>query len=144
VLVVAVVSLGFGIVVGGNLFSRSQPRSIIALRSCDRCWTLADLVGLLGSLGMQRFRGAIPVVFETDRTIALRHPLDRRLHYVIVPKKDLKDIRDLSASDAGYVIDAYLVARHLIEKDHLTKYRFYTNGPDNQTGTYLHFHLIKE
>ena len=135
-------SIFAGIAIGGNLFSRSQPRSIIALRHCDHCLSLADLAGLLGSVGVQKFPGLIPnVVVETDKTVAIKLP-GSAIHYVVFPKKDLKDLSDISEANADYLVDAYLVARHLIEKDGLSSYRLYTNGPGRQNATYLHFHLI--
>ena len=81
------------------------------------------------------------MVVETEWTVAIRLP-GSTLHYVIVPKKDLKDLRDIAEPNFVYLNDAYLVARHLIEKDGLSSYRFYTNGPGRQNVTYLHFHLI--
>ena len=72
----------------------------------------------------------------------MKLPSSRGVHYVIIPKKDLKDVADLSETDAPYLTDAYLVARRLIERDRLRNYRLYTNGPGIQDATYLHFHLI--
>jgi hypothetical protein len=115
---IAVGSLLLGIVIGGNIFSRSQPRSFIALTRCENCLSAADLAGLLGSVGIQNFPG--PILFaeiETDRTVAIRLPTTRGVHYVIVPKKDLKNVADLSEANGPYLIDAYLVARRLIERD---------------------------
>jgi diadenosine tetraphosphate (Ap4A) HIT family hydrolase len=74
--------------------------------------------------------------------VAFKLPTVRGVHYVIVPKKDIKNVADLSEADSAYLTDAYLVARRLIERDRLSKYRFYTNGPGIQNVTYLHFHLI--
>jgi diadenosine tetraphosphate (Ap4A) HIT family hydrolase len=141
---VALVSLAIGIVIGGILFSRSQPRSFIALGRCENCLSLADLLGLLGSVGIQRFPGLIPSkAAETDKTVAIRIPAGSDRHFVIIPKKDLKDLGDISSRDLGYLTDAFLVARHLIEKHGMRRYRFYTNGPDRQAVTYLHFHLVE-
>lgn len=141
VAVVALLSVAVGVVIGGNLFSRSRPRSVIALTRCENCLSPSDLAGLLGSVGIQRFPGLVPfVVVETERTVALKYPTGR-LHYVLIPKRDLKDLGEVSANDAASLADVYLVARHLIEKDHLTRYRFYTNGPGYQAVTYWHFHL---
>jgi diadenosine tetraphosphate (Ap4A) HIT family hydrolase len=88
--------------------------------------------------------GFVPnVVFETDKTVVIRNPfIHTGVDYVIFPKKDIKDIAQLTEKDAPYLVDAYLVARHLIEEKKLTDYRFYTNGPEYQDVTYLHFHLM--
>ena len=145
VVLVAVASFAIGIVAGGNLFSESQPRSFISLRHCDRCWSAAELAGLLGSVAIQKVPGMMPyVVAETNMTIALRLPTNTGFHFVIIPKQDLKDVGQISAANAAYLTDVYLVARHLIEKHKLSKYSLGTNGPGYQSVTYLHFHLTSQ
>jgi len=106
----------------------------------------ADLLGLIASVGIQKFPGLIPLVaFETDRTVAIKLPSSaERKHYVIIPKRDIKNIGDISEATDEYLLDAYLVARKIIEAGKLSKYRFYTNGPGFQDVTYLHFHLVAE
>lgn len=136
--------LMFGIIIGGWLFAKTQPRALIALRDCDHCLSPADLAGLLGSVGMMRFGNVLPFVLtETDKSIVIKHPLPyAKIHYVIVPKKDIKDIGRISDEDLEYVADAVRVARYLIRKEHLRAFRFFTNGPGLQSVTYLHFHLV--
>jgi len=105
----------------------------------------ADLLGLIASVGIQRFSGLIPsVTFETDKTVAIRLPSPpvKRIHFVIIPKKDIKNIGEISEGTVGYLVDAFLVAREIIEKERLSKYQIYTNGPGVQDVTYLHFHLV--
>jgi histidine triad (HIT) family protein len=138
--------LFFGIVIGGWLFAKSQPRSLIALKECDHCLSPADLAGLLGSVGMMRFGKSLPfVVTETDRSVVIRHPLPYApVHYVVVPKKDIKDLGTISDDDYGYVEDAMQIIRALIQKGHLRAYRVFSNGPGLQSVTYLHFHLISK
>jgi hypothetical protein len=133
-----------GMVIGGYLFAHAQPRSVLSLDQCRKCLSAKDLGGLLTSAGIHRFPGLIPdVVFETDKTVAIKNPFVRSgVDYVILPKRDIKNIAELAESDAPYLIDAYLVARHLIEEKQLTGYRFFTNGPEYQDVTYLHFHLV--
>jgi len=139
-------SICMGILIGGYLFSRSQPRSFLALDRCQKCLTHEDLLGLIASVGIQRFPGLMPfVVFETDKTIALKRPFPSEgTHYVIIPKKDIKNIGEISEADAQYLSDAFFVGRWIIERENLSKYRLYTNGPGNQDVTYLHFHLVAE
>ena len=130
---------------GGYLFSHSQPRSILSINHCQNCLSHADLLGLIASVGIQRFSGLIPsVTFETDKTVAIRllSPPGKRIHFVIIPKKDIKNIGEISEATVGYLVDAFLVAREIIEKEKLSKYRIYTNGPGDQDVTYLHFHLV--
>jgi len=139
-------SMGIGIVIGGYLFSKSQPRSFLAIGRCQNCLSYEDLLGLLASVGIQRFHKLVPyAVFETDKTVVVKHPHPlNRVHYVIIPKRDIKNIGEISQADSPYLIDAYLVARHIIEQEELLNYRLTTNGPGYQDVTYLHFHLIAD
>jgi len=144
IFLIAVGSLLIGIVIGGYLFSQTQPRSFLSLKKCDNCLSPSDLGGLIASIGIQKFPGMLPsVVFETDKTIVIRHPSPKtRIHYVIIPKRDIKNVGDISEENAPYFIDAFAVTQKLIQDEKLSRYRFYSNGPGYQTVTYLHFHLI--
>ena len=136
-------SMCIGIVIGGYLFSQSQPRSFLSLNHCDNCLSAADLSGLLASVGIQKLSGLIPsIVLETDKTIAIKYPFgDDPDHYVIIPKKDIKNIGKISEADLPYLNDVFFVAGRIIEKKNLVRYRLSTNGPGLQDVTYLHFHL---
>ncbi len=140
------ISLCVGIAIGGYLFSKSQPRSFLAITRCQSCLTHEDFLGLLASVAIQKFPGLMPSkVFETDRTVVIKHPFSSyRIHYVIIPKKDIKNIGEISEVNAPYFTDVFFVARWLIERDKLSEYRLYTNGPGSQDVTYLHFHLVAE
>ncbi len=133
----------FGIVIGGYLFTRTQPRPFLSFANGKIHLSKKELAGLLVSAGIQQLPGFIPsVVFETDKTIAISNPFpEARIDYVIFPKKDIKDIGEITKDDSEYLLDAYLVARRIIEEKKLSRYRFYTNGPKLQTIAYLHFHL---
>jgi Scavenger mRNA decapping enzyme C-term binding len=141
---VSVLCLSVGLVSGGVLFSQSQPRSFLSLHHCHHCLDAKDLAGLLASVGIQKFPGLLPsVVFETDRTIALLLPsANQGVHYVIIPKKDIKNIGEMSAEDVPYLIDIFAVAQHIIAEQALSNYEIITNGPGFQDVTYLHFHLV--
>jgi histidine triad (HIT) family protein len=143
-LFVGALAFAAGIVVGGYLFSASQPRSFLALSQCDGCYRSNDLAGLLASVGIQRARAALPlVVKETDRCMAIEHPFPQaRRHFVVFPKKDVKSIADVSVDDERYVLDCLAVIRALVVEHRLRKYRVVTNGPGLQTVTYLHLHLL--
>jgi len=145
-LVLVLLSLCTGIVIGGYLFSQSQPRSFMAINRCRDCLSHQDLLGLLASVGIQKFPALIPLkVCETDKTVAIKHPFSRdAFHYVIFPKKDIKNIGEISEADLQYFVDALWVSRWIIEQKKLSKYRFYTNGPGSQDITYLHFHLVAQ
>jgi histidine triad (HIT) family protein len=144
----SVISVGvavvLGVVIGGYLFAQSQPRSIISLNHCEQCLTSQELAGLLASVGIQKFPGFLPdVVMETDKTIVLKDPFGReRVHYLIIPKKDIKNIGEISEADEPSLVDAFFVARQIIEEKRLVRYQLLTNGPGFQDVTYLHFHLI--
>ncbi len=138
-------SFCIGVLVGGYLFSKSQPRSFLALNQCQNCLTNQDFLGLLASAGIQKLSGAIPLkVYETDKTIAVKLPLSshRIGHYVIFPKRDIKNVGEISGENEQYFTDALYVARRIIEQQKLSKYSLCTNGPDFQHVTYLHFHLV--
>jgi HIT domain-containing protein len=141
---VAVIAFGTGIVVGGYLFSASQPRSFLALKQCDHCYKPNDLAGLVASVGIQRAEAALPLVEkETDRCLAIRHPIpEARVHFVVFPKRDIKSIADVSVDDERYVLDCVGLIRALVTEKGLRSYRVVTNGPGFQGVTYLHFHLV--
>ncbi len=97
-------SMGIGIMIGGYLFSQSQPRSFLSIKHCRDCLSHADLLGLIASVGIQRFPGFIPsVAFETDKTVAIKLP-SNNLHYVIIPKKDIKNIGEVSEGTGEYLL----------------------------------------
>jgi len=91
-----------------------------------------------------RFADSLPfVIAETDKSVVIKHPFPyARIHYTIVPKKDIKDIGTVSDADWTYVRDAMEVAQVIIDRARLRAYRIMTNGPGLQSVTYLHFHLI--
>jgi diadenosine tetraphosphate (Ap4A) HIT family hydrolase len=103
-------------------------------------------MGLLGSVAINRFPRWIPsVVRETETTVAIRHPRPKkRVHYVVIPKKDITSVGDLRNEDQPYLIDAFGIIRELIGRERLTNYEVLTNGPGRQTVTYLHFHLMSD
>jgi hypothetical protein len=144
VFVIPIFFLLIGVVIGGYLFAQSQPRSFLSLHKGKIRLTKRELAGLVASAGIQQLPGFIPsVVFETDRTIVITSPTpEARLDYVFFPKKDIKNIGEITKEDSEFLMDAYLAARHIIETKNYQNYRFYTNGPGHQKITYLHFHLL--
>lgn len=145
VILLMVGTLMVGVIVGGYLFSDIQPRSFLALHDCKgTCLQASDLLGLMTAVGIQRFSPLVPsVVMETDKTIVIKHPSPQApIHYLIIPKKDIKNIGELSDSDRDYLVDSFNVVRKLIRQEKLVDYRLVTNGPGYQGVTYLHFHLI--
>jgi|SRR6267142_3640481 len=137
-------TLVIGVILGGYLFADTRPRSFLALNKCEgTCLQANELLGLLTSVGIQRFPGLVPsVIKETDKTIVIEHPSPQaRIHYLVIPKKDFKNIADLSDADSTYLIDAFKVVSEIVKEQNLTDYRLTTNGPGYQGVTYLHFHL---
>lgn len=144
-LAMIVAALVTGIVIGGYLFSSTQARSILQLPSCQHCLSKPELLGLLASAGIQKTSGLMPdVVYETDKSIAISNPTETAFaDYVIFPKRDIRDLSEISEQDLPYVYDCLLVARHIIETKKLRRFRVYTNGPDLQEVRYLHFHVVE-
>lgn len=140
----ALASMLVGIILGGYLFSDTRPRSLLALNRCEgTCLQANELAGLLTSVGIRKFTPLVPsVVRETDKTIVVKHPSPQaRLHYLAIPKKDIKNIGELSETDREHLIDLFNVVREIIKENNLTDYQLTTNGPGFQGVTYLHFHL---
>ena len=144
-IVLILASLIVGVILGGYLFSDSRPRSFLALNNCGgTCFQSNELLGLVASVGIQKFSALTPSVLkETDKTIVIQHPSPQaRIHYLVIPKKDIKNIAEVSDADAGYLMDTIRVTGEIIREKSLTNYRLITNGPGYQDVTYLHFHLV--
>ena len=147
--VLIVFSLGIGFIFGAAAIHRPMANTPYELPPARKPWNPKDIMGLLGSIGIRNFSGHLDmvpfVVLETDKTIVLK--LSQRkswVHYVLVPKIDIRDTADISLEDAPYMMDLFLTARHLIEKDKLQYYQVFTNGPGLQKVGYLHFHVVGE
>ena len=144
-LLLVLLIFSLGVVCGGYLFASSRPRSFLAVGRCEgTCLQPNELVGLVASVGIQKFSGLVPsVVKETDKTIAITHPSPQaRTHFVIIPKRDIKNVGQLTEADRDFLIDMYAVSRQLIDENGLVNYQLIANGPGYQTATYLHFHLV--
>lgn len=130
---------------GGYLFSDTRRRKSMSLRRwASGRMNRRDVLGLLGAVGMTRMPGLIPgVELETDLTLVVNHPLaEDRVHYVAIPKKDIKNLADLADEDVKYLADIFAVLQELVRRDRLTSYQVIANGPERQDVAYLHFHLI--
>lgn len=139
--------LVLGILIGGYIFSDSQPRSFLALHRCEGdCLQPAELAGLIASVIVQKIPGVLPnIILETEKTVAISHPFPQtRVHAVIIPKKDIKDAGNFSNDDGAYLVDAFAVMQKIIHDQKLEKYRIITNGPGIQNVRYMHFHLVAD
>lgn len=136
-----------GIACGGYLFADTTPRSLLAVGSCQsRCYNANELAGLITSAAILRVPFLIPgVVLESDTCLAIRHPKpEARVHFVLFPKHDTRNIATLTPEDSPYVLGCFALARELVARDKLKAYRLRTNGPALQEIAYLHFHLVAQ
>ena len=137
--------VAIGVFIGGFLFSDTQPRNFLQITNCENnCFSARELAGLVGSVGIQKFPQVMPkVILETERTIVIPHPNpESPVHYLVLPKKDIKNIGEISLEDQDYIMDALAVIRQIVKTEQLTNYQVITNGPGQQKVTYLHFHLM--
>jgi histidine triad (HIT) family protein len=140
-------SVAGGFLFGAASIHRPIQNAPVELPPARSPWNPKDVMGLIGSVGIRALAGRLEtvplVVLETDRTFALTVSTAKtKFHYVLVPKKDIRDISEISTEDEPYLTDLFLTARKLVEKEGLHDYRICTNGPGRQTVGYLHFHLV--
>ncbi len=139
------VAVVVGVIIGGYLFSDTHARSFLALNHCEgNCLRPNELVGLVASVIVQKTPDLVPSVMkETARTVVIEHPSPgAKLHYVVIPKKDIKNVGEISEEDREYLIDMFNVSQEIIREKKLVDYQLVTNGPGYQSLTYLHFHLM--
>src|SRR5450759_4502267 len=118
-----------GVVCGGYLFSQSVPRSFLAFGSCkDRCYTPAEIAGLVTSAAILRAPFIIPgVVLESDPRLAIRHPKPAaRIHCGMFPRHDIRNITTLTPADSPDGLGRFAMARELVSRHKLKAYRLYT------------------
>lgn len=147
VLALVIFSSSLGFLIGASSIRRPIPNAPIELPAARNPWNSKDVMGLIGSIGIRNLAGKLEniplVVLETEKTFALNVSTSKaRAHYVLVPKKDIRDPGQLSTEDQPYLTDLFLTARSLIEKEGLEDYRIYTKGRGLQSVAYLHFHLV--
>jgi hypothetical protein len=134
-----------GVILGAYFFSRSIPRSLLAVSNCGgTCYKTNEVAGLLASAGIQRLPAALPgVERESDKCLAIRHPQpEGRVHFVLFPKRDARNILELTPEDQPFVMGCFALARELARETNALNWRLLTNGPALQHVTYLHFHLV--
>jgi diadenosine tetraphosphate (Ap4A) HIT family hydrolase len=135
-----------GFAAGGWVFHDTQPRTWLTVKDGKVHASQAQLLGYLGSAIMHRAPGVIPdVVMETDKSIAMKYPVPGmdKDHYVIVPKRDIRDVSQLAKGDEASLIDAFAVIGKLARQTHMDHYKVVTYSPAEQDVGYLHFHLVK-
>lgn len=133
-----------GVLLGGWLFAGTRWRPLLETKREEKRIDSEELLGLLGSIAVRRVPGVLPRVVKTTRyTVAFVAPRpEAKTHFVIVPRRDIKDVGDLRQGDEPYVVDAFAVAGALARENGLRHWRLFTRGPDAQAVRYLHFHLV--
>jgi histidine triad (HIT) family protein len=89
----------------------------------------------------------IPVhrLLDTETLVAFRHPNpDYPVHILLVPKKPIANLLELTPADQDFMIDLFRCVRELVQEHGLEQagYRLIVNGGSYQEFPYLHFHLI--
>ena len=82
---------------------------------------------------------------ETQTLLAFHHPKPgHRVHILIVPKKAIASIRDLTPADGPFLADLFQTVQSLVAELGLESagYRLVVNGGAYQDVPQLHFHLI--
>ena len=133
-----------GVFVGAWGVRDVQPRSLLGFDRKSNPLSVSELAGLVGSAVVQHAPGLLPVVMTTARSVVVRYPLHSpsRVHYVVIPRRDIYDPSTLARGDEAYVLDAFAVMGELARREHLTSYKIIANGPREQSVRYLHFHLV--
>lgn len=85
------------------------------------------------------------IVYEDEKALAFRdiHP-QAPVHILVIPKKPIPKIADMTAEDRELVGHLFLVAREIAAKEGLSDYRLVVNnGPGaGQSVFHLHVHLL--
>lgn len=107
----------------------------------------SKLGGLLIGWLFSHMSAYLPVdrLFETETLIAFYHPKPSyRVHVLLVPRKAIKDLKDLTAHDHDFLLDVFRTTQILVEELSLADsgYRLILNGGTYQEVPQLHFHLV--
>ena len=84
-------------------------------------------------------------IFESDNLVAFPDiDPSADLHLLIVPKKHLSGIREITAEHGALLSEIYQVVNKLVEENNLADslYRVVVNGGKAQHVPHLHFHLL--
>lgn len=142
--VVLTVVFILGMAAGGFVVTKIQPRAFLNISECaTNCLNSQEFLGLLGSIAVQYTPDSIPdKILETEKTVVIKYPKPvDPIHYVIIPKKDIKNISEVADGDQEYIMDSIAVISEIVGREKITKYKVTTNGPGYQDVAYLHFHL---
>ncbi len=100
-------------------------------------------------LALRHMTFALPVhrLRETKTLLAFHHPRPAYpWHILLVPKKPLSGLADLTAADGEFLVELFQTVQSLVAEFGLEKsgYRLIANGGSFQEVAHLHFHLISE
>ena len=95
----------------------------------------------------ERFSRGLPVkrIYENDKVLAFKHPKPiYRQHILIVPKKAIKKLTEVSHKDMDYIKEIFIAASKIVNDLDLEKsgYKIVMNRGKNQKVPQIHFHLI--
>ena len=101
---------------------------------------------LIVGFAFGKFSKLLPVkkIKETDKAIAFWHPKPSwENHILIVPKKSIKNLTNISDEDLPYFTESLMVAKEIIRdlKWEKEAYTLSVNGGKRQEVNQLHFHL---
>jgi len=87
------------------------------------------------------------IVYETEKVIAFNdiNPV-APIHILVVPKKEIPTLNDITAEDTVYLAEIYSAIREITKKLNIAEegYRVITNCNKNggQEVFHLHFHIL--
>jgi histidine triad (HIT) family protein len=84
-------------------------------------------------------------VYQSEQVVAFVHPHPAyAVHYLIVPKREIRSLLDLASQDADLLMEVTRAAQYIIRQNSLEQqgYRLITNGGEYQQVKFLHFHLV--
>ena len=105
--------------------------------------------GALVGWGYAKMAFALPVnrIRETESFSAFFHPRPSYpFHVLLVPKRWITDLSDLSKMDGDFIRDLFLVAESIVQEYGLKQfgYRLIMNGGEYQEIAQVHFHLVAD
>ena len=84
---------------------------------------------------------------ETETLLAFHHPKPSHIvHILLVPKRPLASLLDISATDGDFLQDLFETVQSLVHEFRLDQggYSLISNGGDYQDVPHLHFHLVSD
>ena len=85
------------------------------------------------------------IIYEDDKSIIIEDISPQApIHYLAIPKKEIKGISDLSESDQGIVDHLMIVIKNEMSNQGINDYRLVINNGSEagQTVFHLHIHIL--